>query len=233
MFKRILIANRGEIALRVIRACRELGVETVAVFSEADEHSLHVRYANQSVCIGPPQSKFSYLNIPAILSAAEITDAEAIHPGYGFLSENAHFAELCAGCNIKFIGPPPEAIRSMGDKAKAIETAISRGVPTVPGSGRVLRDEADAVEIAKKIGYPIMLKASAGGGGRGMRITHTELTLRSAFKTARQEAQTAFGDPSLYLEKYIDEPHHIEIQIMADAHGNVVALGERDCTVQR
>ena len=233
MFKRILIANRGEIALRIIRACKELGVETVAVFSTADEHSLHVRYADHSVCIGPPQPKDSYLNIPAIISAAEITDAEAIHPGYGFLAENAHFAEICAQCNIKFIGPSPHAIRMMGAKAKAIETATSLRVPTVPGSGRLLRDENDAVEIAKRITYPVMVKASAGGGGRGMRIAHTELTLRSAFKTARQEAQTAFGDGSLYLEKYIEEPRHIEIQIMADSHGNVVALGERDCSIQR
>lgn len=233
MFKRILIANRGEIALRVIRACKELGIETVAVFSEADENSLHVRYADHSICIGPAAPKDSYLNIPAIISAAEVTDAEAIHPGYGFLAENAHFAEICGQCNIKFIGPSPYSIKMMGDKAKAIETAISRGVPTVPGSKRILKDENDAVEFAKKIGYPVILKATAGGGGRGMRIAHTELSLRNSFKTARQEAQTAFGDPSLYLEKYIEEPRHIEIQIMADSYGNYVALGERDCTIQR
>ena len=233
MFKRILIANRGEIALRVIRACKELGIETVAVFSEADEHSLHVRYADHAICIGPNPPKDSYLNIPSIISAAEVTDSEAIHPGYGFLAENAHFAELCGQCNIKFIGPSPEAIRAMGNKAQAIATAISKGVPTVPGSGRLLRDENDAVEISKKIGLPVMIKASAGGGGRGMRIAHTELSLRSSYKTARQEAQTAFGDASVYLEKYIEEPRHIEIQLMCDSHGNTVALGERDCTIQR
>jgi acetyl-CoA carboxylase, biotin carboxylase subunit len=233
VFKRILIANRGEIALRIIRACREMGVESVAVFSEADENSLHVRYADHAVCIGPAASKDSYLNIPSILSAAEITDSEAIHPGYGFLAENAHFAEICGKCNLKFIGPSPHAIRMMGAKAKAIETAMNLKVPTVPGSGRILRDENDAIEIAKKITYPVMVKASAGGGGRGMRIAHTELSLRTSFKMARQEAQTAFGDPSLYLEKYIEEPRHIEVQIMADSHGNVVALGERDCSVQR
>ena len=233
MFSRILVANRGEIALRIIRACKELGIETVAVFSEADENSLHVRYADHSICIGPPSPKDSYLNVPSIISAAEITDSEAIHPGYGFLAENAHFAELCAECNIKFIGPSPESIRLMGDKAKAIETADSKGVPTVPGSGGVLKDENHAVETAKKIGLPVMLKASAGGGGRGMRIAHTELSLRNSFKTARQEAQTAFGDPSIYLEKYIEEPRHIEVQIMCDSFGNAVALGERDCTIQR
>lgn len=233
MFKRILIANRGEIALRVIRACKELGVETVAVFSEADEHSLHVRYADHAVCIGPAQSKESYLNIPAIISAAEVTDSEAIHPGYGFLAENAHFAELCAQCNIKFIGPSPASIRAMGDKAQAIATAKANNVATVPGSGRVLKDENDAVEISKKIGLPVMLKATAGGGGRGMRIAHTELSLRTAFKTASQEAQTAFGNPAVYLEKYIEEPRHIEVQLMCDNHGNYIALGERDCSVQR
>jgi len=233
MFKRILIANRGEIALRIIRACKELGIETVAIFSEADENSLHVRYADHSICVGPASPKDSYLNIPAIISAAEVSDAEAIHPGYGFLAENAHFAEICEQCNIKFIGPSPYSIRMMGDKAKAIETAISRGVPTVPGSKRILKDENDAVEIAKKIGYPVILKATAGGGGRGMRVAHTELSLRNSFKTASQEAQTAFGDPSLYLEKFIEEPRHIEVQIMADSHGNYVALGERDCTIQR
>ncbi|MCE5301352.1 MAG: acetyl-CoA carboxylase biotin carboxylase subunit [Spirochaetia bacterium] len=233
MFKRILIANRGEIALRVIRACKELGIETVAVFSEADEHSLHVRYADHAICIGPAQSKLSYLNIPAIISAAEVTDSEAIHPGYGFLAENAHFAELCGQCNIKFIGPTPAAIRAMGDKAQAIATARDQKVPTVPGSGRILKDENDAVEISKKIGLPVMLKATAGGGGRGMRIANTELNLRTAFKTASQEAGTAFGDPSVYLEKYIEEPRHVEVQIMCDTHGNYIALGERDCTVQR
>ena len=233
MFKRILIANRGEIALRIIRACKELGIETVAVFSEADENSLHVRYADHAICIGPNTPKDSYLNIPSIISAAEVTDSEAIHPGYGFLAENAHFAEVCKNCNIKFIGPSPESITLMGNKTQAIITAKSNGVPTVPGSGRVLKDENDAVEIAKRIGYPVILKASAGGGGRGMRVAHTEISLKNSFKTARQEAQTAFGDPSIYLEKYIEEPRHIEVQIIADAYGNCIALGERDCTVQR
>lgn len=233
MFKRILIANRGEIALRIIRACKEMGIETVAVFSEADENSLHVRYADHAICIGPNSPKESYLNIPSIISAAEVTDSEAIHPGYGFLAENAHFAEVCKDCNIKFIGPSPESITLMGNKTQAIITAKSSGVPTVPGSGRVLKDENDAVEIAKKIGYPVILKASAGGGGRGMRVAHTEISLRNSYKTARQEAQTAFGDPSIYLEKYIEEPRHIEVQIISDIHGNYYALGERDCTIQR
>ncbi len=233
MFNRILIANRGEIALRIIRACKEMDIETVAIFSEPDENSLHVRYADNAICVGPASPKDSYLNIPAIISAAEITDSAAIHPGYGFLAENAHFAELCAECNIKFIGPTPGSINLMGNKAKAIETAISKGVPTVPGSGRVLKDEKDAVEIAKKIGFPVILKASSGGGGRGMRIAHTELSLTASFKTARQEAQTSFGDPSVYLEKYIEEPRHIEIQVLCDTHGNYLSLGERDCTIQR
>ncbi len=233
MFKRILIANRGEIALRIIRACKELGVETVAVYSEADENSLHVRYADHAVCIGPAQSKLSYLNIPAIISAAEVTDSDAIHPGYGFLAENAHFAELCGKCQIKFIGPSPASIRAMGDKAQAIATATANKVSTVPGSGRILKDENDAVEISKKIGFPIMIKATAGGGGRGMRIAHTELSLRSAFKTASEEARTAFNNPDVYLEKFVEEPRHVEIQIMCDNHGNYIALGERDCSVQR
>lgn len=210
-----------------------MGVETVAVYSEADENSLHVRYADHAICIGPAQSKLSYLNIPAIISAAEVTDAEAIHPGYGFLAENAHFAELCAQCNIKFIGPSPSSIKAMGDKAQAIATATANKVTTVPGSGRILKDENDAVEISKKIGFPIMIKATAGGGGRGMRIAHTELSLRSAFKTASQEALTAFSNPDCYLEKFIEEPRHVEIQIMCDNHGNYIALGERDCSVQR
>lgn len=233
MFKRILVANRGEIALRIIRACKEMGIETVAVFSEADENSLHVRYADHAICIGPNSPKESYLNIPAIISAAEVTDSEAIHPGYGFLAENAHFAKVCRDCNIKFIGPSPETITLMGNKTQAILVAKSSGVPTVPGSGRVLKDENDAVEIAKKIGYPVILKASAGGGGRGMRLAHTEISLRNSYKMARQEAQTAFGDPSIYLEKYIEEPRHVEVQIIADSHGNFIALGERDCTIQR
>jgi acetyl-CoA carboxylase biotin carboxylase subunit len=233
LFKRILIANRGEIALRIIRACKELGVETVAVYSEADENSLHVRYADHAVCIGPAQSKLSYLNIPAIISAAEVTDSDAIHPGYGFLAENAHFAELCGKCQIKFIGPSPASIRAMGDKAQAIATATANKVSTVPGSGRILKDENDAVEISKKIGFPIMIKATAGGGGRGMRIAHTELSLRSAFKTASEEARTAFNNPDVYLEKFVEEPRHVEIQIMCDNHGNYIALGERDCSVQR
>ncbi|MBP7791485.1 MAG: acetyl-CoA carboxylase biotin carboxylase subunit [Candidatus Goldbacteria bacterium] len=233
MFKRILIANRGEIALRIIRACKEMGIETVAVFSEADENSLHVRYADHAICIGPSNPKESYLNIPSIISAAEVTDSEAIHPGYGFLAENAHFAKVCKDCNIKFIGPSPESITLMGNKVQAIMTARQNNVPTVPGSGRVLKDENDAVDVTKKIGYPVILKASAGGGGRGMRVAHTEISLRNSFKTARQEAQTAFGDSSIYLERFIEEPRHIEVQIIADAFGNCAALGERDCTIQR
>ncbi len=233
MFKKILIANRGEIALRVIRACKELGIATVAVYTEADQDSLHVRYADESVCIGKGPSKGSYLHIPAILSAAEITDAEAIHPGYGFLSENAHFAEVCRDCKIAFIGPSPETIRLMGDKIQAKRTAKAAGVPLVPGSDGPVTDEKEALEIARKTGYPVIIKASAGGGGRGMRIAHTDVSLSNAYNTASQEALAAFGNGEVYMEKYVEEPRHVEIQVLADSHGNCIHLGERDCSVQR
>jgi acetyl-CoA carboxylase, biotin carboxylase subunit len=233
MFNKILIANRGEIALRIIRACKELGVKTVAVYSEADADSLHVHLADESVCIGRPASKESYLNIPALISAAEITDAEAIHPGYGFLSENAHFAEVCASCQIKFIGPKPEVMRLMGDKVAAIRTAKKAGAPTTPGSDGPVTDEKQALEVAKAIKYPVIIKASAGGGGRGMRVAHTDLSLTQAFQTARAEAEAAFGNPEVYIEKYIEEPRHIEVQILGDEYGHIVHLGERDCTIQR
>ncbi len=233
MFKKILIANRGEVALRIIRACREMGIATVAVHSEADADSLHVRWADEDVCIGKGPSKLSYLNIPAIISAAEITDAEAIHPGFGFLSENAHFAEVCESCKIKFIGPSAETIRLMGDKIMAKNTAKSAGVPLVPGSEGGVADEKQALEVAKKIGYPVIIKATAGGGGRGMRVAHTDVSVVNAFQTARQEAGAAFGNPDVYLEKYVEEPRHVEIQILADEHGTTVHLGERDCSVQR
>ncbi|MCX7919508.1 MAG: acetyl-CoA carboxylase biotin carboxylase subunit [bacterium] len=233
MFQKILIANRGEIALRIIRACRELGIRTVAVYSEADRDSLHVRFADESVCIGKAPSTQSYLNIPALISTAEITDAEAIHPGYGFLAENAHFAEICESCNIKFIGPPPEAIRAMGDKAQARRTVQNVGVPVVPGSDGPVKTLEEAKLVARKVGYPVIVKAAGGGGGRGMRIAHTDISLASALGTAQAEAEAAFGNPAVYIEKYIEEPRHIEFQILADHYGNVIHLGERDCTVQR
>jgi acetyl-CoA carboxylase biotin carboxylase subunit len=233
VFKKILIANRGEIALRIIRACRELGIRTVAVHSEADTDSLHVHLADESVCIGRASSRESYLNIPAIISAAEVTDAEAIHPGYGFLAENAHFAEVCASCQIKFIGPRPEVMRLMGDKVAALQTARKAGVPTTPGSDGPIKDEKHALEMAKRLKYPVIIKASAGGGGKGMRIAHTDVSLAKAFQTARAEAEAAFNNPEVYLEKYIEDPRHIEVQILGDEHGNLVHLGERDCTIQR
>ena len=233
MFNKILIANRGEIALRIIRACKEMGIKTVAVYSEADADSLHVHLADESVCIGRPASKESYLNIPAIISAAEITDAEAIHPGYGFLAENAHFAEVCASCQIKFIGPKPEVMRLMGDKVAAIRMAKKAGTPTTPGSDGPVTDPKKAIAIAKEIKYPVIVKASAGGGGRGMRVAHTDISLTQALQTCRAEAEAAFGNPEVYIEKYIEEPRHIEIQIMGDEYGHVIHLGERDCTIQR
>jgi len=233
VFNKVLIANRGEIALRIIRACKELGVKTVAVYSEADAESLHVHLADESVCIGRASSKESYLNIPAIISAAEITDAEAIHPGYGFLAENAHFAEVCASCQIKFIGPKPEVMRLMGDKVAAIRTAKKAGTPTTPGSDGPVLDGKQALEVAKRIKYPVIIKASAGGGGRGMRIAHTDISLTQAFQTCRAEAEAAFGNPEVYIEKYIEEPRHIEVQILGDEYGHIVHLGERDCTIQR
>jgi acetyl-CoA carboxylase biotin carboxylase subunit len=233
MFKKILIANRGEIALRVIWACKELGVKTVAVYSEADAQGLHVRFADQAVCIGPPRNIDSYLNIPAIISAAEITGADAIHPGYGFLSESAYLAEICEACNIRFIGPGPHAIRMMGDKSRARKTMQKAGVPVIPGSPGVLEDEDKALRCAKEIGFPVILKASAGGGGRGMRVVRAAPDLEPAFRAAQAEAQGAFGVPDVYLERYVDKPRHIEIQIMADTKGQVVHLGERECSIQR
>ncbi len=233
MFRKILIANRGEIALRIIRTCKELGIKTVAVYSEADRYSLHVRFADEAVCIGPGPSKESYLNIPRIIAAAEITNAEAIHPGYGFLSENAMFAEICESSGIKFIGPTPDAIEAMGDKALAKETMRKAGVPVIPGSDGVVETLEEAREIANEIGFPVMLKAAAGGGGKGMRMVMSDDELENAWQTARAEAEAAFGNPALYIEKFIEKPRHVEIQILADEHGNVVHLGERDCSIQR
>jgi acetyl-CoA carboxylase, biotin carboxylase subunit len=233
MFKKILIANRGEIAVRVIWACKELGIKTVAVYSEADRNSLHVRFADQAVCIGPPRNIDSYLNIPAIISAAEITGADAIHPGYGFLSESAYLAEICEACRIKFIGPGPQAIRLMGDKSRAKKAMIKAGVPVVPGSPGVVEDEEKALKVAKDVGFPVILKASAGGGGRGMRIVRAADEVAPAFRAAQAEAAAAFGVPDVYVEKYVEGPSHIEIQIMADSKGNVVHLGERECSIQR
>ena len=233
MFKKILVANRGEIALRVLWACKELGIETVAVYSEADQGSLHVRFADQAVCIGPPRSIESYLNIPAIISAAEITGADAIHPGYGFLAESSYLAEICEACDIKFIGPGPQAIRLMGDKSRAKKTMMKAGVPVVPGSPGVVDDEEKAARIARDVGFPVILKASAGGGGRGMRIVRGAGDLVAAFRAAQAEAAAAFGVADVYIEKYVVGPRHIEIQIMADSKGNVVHLGERECSIQR
>jgi acetyl-CoA carboxylase, biotin carboxylase subunit len=233
MFKKILIANRGEIALRINQACRELGIQTVAVYSTADRDSLHVTYADEEVCIGPPASSASYLNISAIISAAEITGADAVHPGYGFLAENAHFAEVLEECKLAWIGPRPEVIRMMGDKAKARETAMAAGVPVLPGSREPLADAAEAERIAAEVGYPVILKASAGGGGRGMRIVHAPEEIAGQFSTAREEAEKAFGDGAIYLEKYLTEPRHIEFQVFGDHHGNVIHLGERECSIQR
>jgi acetyl-CoA carboxylase biotin carboxylase subunit len=233
MFHKVLIANRGEIALRIIRACKELGIKTVAVYSTADAHSLHVKLADESVCIGPPPSIQSYLNINAIISSAELTDAEAIHPGYGFLSENAAFAEICENCGITFIGPTAESMRIMGDKISARQAVIKEGVPILPGTKEGVHDVTEAVKIAKQIGFPVIIKATAGGGGRGMKIVHSPATLPNAFATARAEAQAGFGNPEVYIEKYCESPRHVEIQIMADKHGNVIHLGERDCSIQR
>ncbi len=233
MFKKILIANRGEIALRIIQACRELGIKTVAVHSTADRDSLHVTYADEDICIGPPPSKGSYLNISAIVSAAEITGADAIHPGYGFLAENAHFAEVLQECKIGWIGPRPEVIRMMGDKAKARQTAAAAGVPVLPGSEEPLKDADEAARFAAEVGYPVILKASAGGGGRGMRIVYSESEIAGQFSTASDEAEKAFGNGAIYLEKYLVEPRHIEFQVFGDHHGKVIHLGERECSIQR
>ncbi len=233
MFKKILIANRGEIALRIIRACHELGIKTVAVYSTADEYSLHVKFADEAVCIGPGPSKESYLNIPRIIAAGEITNAEAIHPGYGFLAEDANFSHICAENNFTFIGPPPEVISSMGDKAQAKTTMRGANVPVIPGSRDIVKNPREAIELAKKVGYPVILKASAGGGGRGMRLVRNENEMTLAYRTAHAEAETAFGNGDIYLEKYIENPRHIEVQILGDMRGNVVHLGERECSVQR
>src|SRR6201993_4960826 len=233
MFKKILIANRGEVALRVIFACRELGIKTVAVYSEADQHSLHVRFADEDVCIGPARSADSYLNVPSVISAAEITGADAIHPGYGFLSESAYLAEVCEACHIKFIGPDPQAIRLMGDKARARRVMKKAGVPILPGSDGPVESEDKALKIAKEVGYPVIIKATAGGGGRGMRVVRSAGELPHAFKTAQREAEAAFGVGDVYIEKYVESPRHIEFQILGDHHGAVVHLGERECSVQR
>jgi acetyl-CoA carboxylase biotin carboxylase subunit len=233
MFRKVLIANRGEIALRVIRACRELGIRTVAVYSEADRESLHVRFADEDVCIGPAAARESYLNIPRILAAAEITGAEAIHPGYGFLAENAEFAEICERSEITFIGPSADHIRLMGDKAMARKTMMSVNVPTVPGSEGAVTDPESALEVAKQIGFPVLIKAAAGGGGKGMRVAETEEVFLERLGMAQNEARAAFNDGSVYLEKYLARPRHIEIQLMGDKHGNVVHLGERECSLQR
>jgi len=233
LFRKILVANRGEIAVRIIRACRELGIKTVAVYSDIEKDSMHVRLADEAVCIGPASSAQSYLNIPGILSAAEITDSEAVHPGYGFLSENPHFAEACHTSGITFIGPSTENIRLGGDKAKARQIMKRKGVPVVPGSDGPVLSEELAVKVAKKIGFPVIVKASAGGGGKGMRVVHEEKDLEQAFHLAQREALTAFGNSELYVEKYITDMRHIEVQIMADEKGNVIHLGERDCSIQR
>ena len=233
MFKKILIANRGEVALRIIYACRELGIKTVAVYSQADENSLHVRWADEDVCIGPARSADSYLNVPAVISAAEVTGADAIHPGYGFLSESAYLAEVCEACHIKFIGPDPQVIRLMGDKARARRVMRKAGVPILPGSDGPLDSEEKALKLAKDIGFPVIVKATAGGGGRGMRIVRAPGELSNAVKTAQREAEAAFGVGDVYIEKYVESPRHIEFQILGDQFGNVVHLGERECSIQR
>ena len=233
MFKKILIANRGEIALRIIRTCKELGIKTVAVYSEADEDSLHVTFADEAVCIGPPSSRESYLKIPGIISAAQGTGAEAIHPGYGFLAENANFSEICAESDIKFIGPSPEMIRAMGDKSFAKETMKKNGVPVIPGSDGVVKDPDEGKRIAAEIEYPVIIKASAGGGGKGMRIVWKEDDFDNAFRMAQTEAEAGFGNADVYLEKFVEQPRHVEIQVMGDRFGNVYHYGERDCSVQR
>jgi acetyl-CoA carboxylase, biotin carboxylase subunit len=233
MFRKVLIANRGEIALRVINACKELGVRTVAIYSEADRNSLHVRFADEAICIGPPRPSDSYLHVPAVISAAEIADVDAIHPGYGLLSENANFAEVCRASNIKFIGPPPEVTRLMGEKEKARQAMKKARVPILPGSDGIVDDEADALHWAKKVGYPVILKAKAGGGGRGMRIVRTPEELPNLYHAAFTEAANAFGNGELYMEKFIERPRHIEFQVLADEHGNVATLFERECSIQR
>ena len=233
MFRKILIANRGEIALRILGACKELAVRTVAVYSEADQHALHVRFADEAICIGPARSAESYLNIPQVISAAEVANVDAIHPGYGFLSENAHFAEVCETSHVTFIGPSPALIRMMGEKDRARAEMAAAGLPVIPGSAGVVADEAAAVEAAGEIGFPLMIKAANGGGGRGMRIVRTKRELEAAFQTARAESEQVFGSPKVYMEKLIERPRHIEMQVLGDRHGNVMHLGERECTLQR
>jgi acetyl-CoA carboxylase biotin carboxylase subunit len=233
MFSKILIANRGEIALRILRACRELGIRVVAVYSQADKESLHVQLADEAICIGEAPGQSSYLNIPSIISAAEITDVEAIHPGYGFLAENPHFAEICESCQITFIGPTPENIRTMGDKMAARQMMRKAGLPLVPGSTTIIKNKEEAIKTARRIGYPVIIKAAAGGGGKGMRICHNDVRLISSLITAQSEAEANFGNPNVYIEKYIEKPRHIEIQILADSLGRIVYLGERDCSIQR
>ncbi len=233
MIQKVLVANRGEIALRVIRACKELGVRTVAVYSEADVDSMHVQLADDAICIGPGPSKDSYLKVEAIMSAAEIANVDAIHPGYGFLAENPRFAQICKSCKVKFIGPSPEVIALMGDKNQARATAVKHGIPVTPGSKGIVKTESEAMEIAEQIGYPVMIKASAGGGGRGMRPALNRASLKSGFHAARAEAEACFGVPDVYIEKLVENPHHIEFQVVADKHGNVIELGERDCSLQR
>lgn len=233
MISRVLIANRGEIALRIIRACHELDIEAVVVFSEADRGETYLEYADEAICIGPAEAAKSYLNIPAIMSAAEIADVDAIHPGYGFLAENQHFAEVCRDCGIVFIGPPVEAMQMLGDKIEARKIAEKAKVPVVPGSEGAIDSEAEALKLAEEIGYPVLVKAASGGGGRGMRVVHNDMSFRSAFSAARQEAEAAFGDGNVYLEKFILEPRHVEVQVMADSFGNALHFYERDCTIQR
>ena len=233
MFNKILIANRGEIALRVICACKELGIKAVAIYSEADRNSLHVKFADEAICIGPPRLHESYLNIPAVISAAEIANVDAIHPGYGLLSENANFAEVCQDCGIKFIGPPPEVTRLMGEKEKARATMKKEGVPILPGSDGIIASSDEALEWARSVGFPLIVKASAGGGGRGMRIIRSEAELPNLFHAAQSEAAAAFGNGDLYMERFIERPRHIEFQVLADEHGNVMSLGERECSIQR
>ena len=233
MFRKLLVANRGEIALRIVRACRELGIETVAVYSEADQEALHVRFADEAVCIGPPRAAQSYLKVARIVAAAEITGAEAVHPGYGFLAENAEFAEICTSADLVFVGPTPDQIRAMGDKAVARERMRAAGVPVVPGSGGTVSDEAEALELAREIGYPVMIKATAGGGGKGMRIAGYEGSFLRHFAAAQAEATAAFGDGGVYLERCLERPRHIEFQVFGDTHGRILHLGERDCSIQR
>ncbi len=233
MFSKILIANRGEIAVRIIRACKEMGIRTVAIYSEADRNSLHVRLADEAICVGGPKAEQSYLNIPAIVSAAEITDVDGIHPGYGFLSQNPHFAEICDSCNITFIGPSAQSIRLMGDKIAAKDLMRKAGIPIIPGSLAAVRNKEDALNTARRIQYPVIVKAAAGGGGRGMRVCHNDVRLVSALMTCQAEAEAGFGNSDVFVEKYLQQPRHIEFQILADKHGHIIHLGERDCTIQR